>query len=147
MASSRIWRRKAIVLPGRQPTVPSTLIAGIEYSLRTLSSQSAQRVSTDRLGSRMRWRVVTPPTRGSRNGLTSSSRVSAVQTVSESTSTAISPLAASTPMRIALRLPGVPVQIHFTPRVSHTCSSEGFCGPLMTTMVSKGCCSTMRASM
>ncbi len=49
--------------PGRQPTVPSTLIAGIEYSLRMFSSQSAQRVSTERLGSRMRWRVVTPPTR------------------------------------------------------------------------------------
>ena len=52
--SSSTRRRKAMVRPGRQPIVPSTLCAGIEYSARTFSSQSAQRVRNDRPGSRMR---------------------------------------------------------------------------------------------
>jgi len=37
-------RRKAMVRPGRQPTVPSTLWAGIEYNARLFSSQSAHLV-------------------------------------------------------------------------------------------------------
>jgi len=41
MASISTVRRNAIVRPGRHPTVPRTLMAGIEYSFRTLSIQSA----------------------------------------------------------------------------------------------------------
>ncbi len=103
-----------MVRPGRHPTWPSTLIAGIEYWTRMFSNQSAQRVSTLRSGSMMRWFVVTPPTSASANGFSSSRRVPRVQIVSESTSTTISPVAYSSPSRIALRFPAPGVQIHST---------------------------------
>ena len=46
----RMSIRIAMVRPGKQPTVPSTLMAGSEYSPRTASSQSAHLVSTERCG-------------------------------------------------------------------------------------------------
>ncbi len=145
MHPTRSLRRKAIVRPGRHPTVPSTLIAGIEYSERTFSNQSAQRVSIVRPGSRMRCRVVTPPTVGSRKGLTSSRRVPGVHRVSESTRTQISPRDSPTPRRSALRLPAVSVQHHCTQKSAQIFSSTTLRGPLMTTMTSVGRCSTIRA--
>ena len=101
--------------PGRHPTWPSTLIAGIEYSTRMFSSQSAQRVSTLRSGSMIRWLVVTPPIDRSANGFTSSRSVSVVQIVSLSTRTTMSPVHSARPTSIALRFPGTAVQIHCTP--------------------------------
>ena len=101
--------------PGRHPTWPSTLIAGIEYSTRMFSNQSAHRVSTFRSGSMMRWFVVTPPIAGSENGFTSSRSVSVVQIVSLSTSTTMSPVHSVRPTSIALRFPGTAVHIQCTP--------------------------------
>ncbi len=146
MTSMRMCRRKAMVRPGRQPTWPSTDCAGIEYRDREFSSQSAQRVIQERVGSRMRCRVVTPPTFASAKGLTSSDSVPGVQTVSESRSTVMSCFDISVPIFTALRLPGIGVCTQRTSGAnsSQTCSRPGFRAPLMTTMTSSGCCSVTR---
>ena len=122
--------------------------SALEYSDREFSSQSAHRVIQLRSGSRIRWRVVTPPTRASANGFTSSERVFGVQTVSESTSTVMSPVDISVPIFTAFRLPGIGV---CTQRTNGANSSETSCrpglgAPLITTMISPGRCSTMRPS-
>ena len=94
----------------------------------------------------MRCRVVTPPTRSSANGLTSSDRVLSVHTVSESTSTVMSPRDISVPIMTALRFPGIGVCTHRTSGAnsSEMASSAGFGLPLITTMISPGRCSTIR---
>ena len=139
-----------MVRPGRQPTCPRTLWAGMAYRARLFSSQSAQRVSRLRSWARMRCLVVTPPTRGSANGLTSSARVAGVHRVSLSTSTTTSPDASSTPVRMALRLPatGVQVQVQVRPpgHWLQMASRARLRGPLMTTMVSSGSWAAMRRS-
>ena len=96
----------------------------------------------------MRCFVVTPPTRSSANGFTSSGSVPSVQMVSESTSTVISPVDILVPIMTALRLPGMGVCTQRTSGAnsSHTSASSGLGAPLMTTMISPGFCSTMRPS-
>ena len=101
---------------------------------------------TVRAGFRIRWRVVTPPTPGSRKGLHNSARVSSVHSVSESTSTLISPALRFSAVRTALRLPAVSVHTHFAPNSSHTPWSTSLRGPLMQTMISPGFWSTIRRS-
>ena len=136
-----------MVRPGRQPTWPSTDCAGIEYFARLFSNQSAQRVMTERLWSRIRWAVVTPPMSGSTNGLSSSGRVPSVQRVSESSSTITSPRASCTPRRTAFRLPATGVQVQSTSgNAAHTPSSASLRGPFTTTRISSGRCATTRES-
>lgn len=69
-----------------------------------------------------------------------------VHTVSESTSTVMSPVDISVPTLTALRLPGIGVWVQRTrgANSSQTASSASFRAPLMTTMISPGRCSTMR---
>lgn len=59
--------------------LPEHALRGHRVERTEFSSQSAQRVIQLRVGSRMRWRVVTPPTVGSAKGFTSSASVPSVQ--------------------------------------------------------------------